>query len=313
MKCKLLVAIVMLCGHVSCAQASDISREERPSSVISPIVPKLIDIAGDKLDVNRFDIRERLDRELIAFSYMHSSTLLIIKRANRLFPEVEPILKEMGVPDDFKYLMAVESNLMQTAVSPVGAAGLWQIMPATARELGLEVNKDIDERYNIEKATRAACEYLLQAYNKYGNWWSVAASYNAGQGRITGELRKQKMDNAVDLYLNHETSRYFFRIAALKVIMAQPSQYGFILESKDLYPPYKYKEISIDTTIVSLVDWALAQGTTLAYLKEANLWLRNRNLPDESRKKYVIRVLTDDFIYYKPEKTVAHDKNWCTK
>ncbi len=296
----MIVFSLLLLSHVACAESTDVSTENlKPAQVVSPKIPSRIDIAGDELNVDRYDIKERLDRELISFSYMHSSTLLIIKRANRFFPEVEPILKEMGVPDDFKYLMAVESNLAQVAKSYVGAAGLWQLMPETARELGLEVNKDIDERYNISLATRAACKYLLNAYEKYGNWWSVAASYNAGQGYVSHQLNKQEVDNAVDLYMYEETSRYFFRIAALKVIMTKPESYGFCIDEVDLYAPYKYTEVPVDTTIHSLEIWSKEQGTTLLHLKEANKWLRSRKLPDESRKKYVLRILTDEFIYNK--------------
>ncbi len=311
-KNKFAIATLVLLGSVSCGNAQDSVSDVgiKPAVVVSPEIPEQIDIAGDVLLVNRTDIREKLDRELTAFSYMHSFTSALIKRANRYFPEVEPILKEMGVPDDFKYLMAVESNLDPRCVSPMGAAGLWQIMPETARKLGLEVNKEVDERYNTELATRAACQYLLDAYKVYGNWWNVAASYNAGQGYVTSELRKQQQKHVVDAYLYQETSRYFYRIAALKVVMQNPQGYGYMLEAEDLYPPYKYKEVVVDTTITSLTDWAIEHGTTLAFLKEANPWLRTRELPDESRKKYTLRVLTKEFLYTKPTEVPVHDKRW---
>ncbi len=309
-KILLPFAFIVAFTNASCTSSTDSTVYVQPSPVVSPVMPAELSIAGDKIEIDRFDIREKVDRELTAFSYMHSSTTLLIKRANRYFPEVEPILKEMGVPDDLKYLMAVESNLVPTIVSPAGAAGLWQLMPETARELGLEVNKDIDERFNTPKATRAACQYLLQAYARYGNWWNVAASYNAGQGYISSQLREQHQSKVIDTYLYQETSRYFYRIAALKILMSDPQQYGFFFHKEDLYPAYQYKEVPVDTTVVSLVDWAIEQGTTLAFIKEANPWLRTRRLPNKSRRNYVLRVLTKDFIYIKPQDIKLHNKQW---
>ena len=221
-----------------------------PTSSYSCIeVPRSIIFCGDTIDLTRFDRRERMDRELLAFTYMHSTTLQIIKRANRYFPIVESILRENGVPDDFKYLMSIESNNNPQARSVAGAAGLWQFMPATGREFGLEVGNSVDERYHVEKSTRAACKYLKQAYARFGNWASVAASYNAGQGRISKELERQYEENALDLQLVEETSRYVYRILAVKMLFADPTKFGFRLRASDLYPPIPYREIKVEKTI----------------------------------------------------------------
>lgn len=209
----------------------------RHSLVQTPELPAQVSFAGQAVALDRYDLRERFDRELTAFCYLHSTTLLILKRANRYFPVVEPILRENGIPDDFKYLMAIESNLDLQARSPRGAAGPWQFMEATGRQFGLEVNRNIDERYHLEKATRAACKYLRQAYGKYHDWVSVAASYNAGQHRISTSLANQGEDTALDLWLNSETSRYMFRILALKTVFTHPARYGFRLRAENLYPP----------------------------------------------------------------------------
>lgn len=276
----------------------------------SPDLPTNIEFAGDDIELRRFDRRERIDREMMAFTYMHSSTLQMLKRANRFFPVVEPILKENGIPDDLKYLMVIESNVDPTARSGAGAAGLWQFMPATAKEYGLEVNSSVDERYNIEKATAAACRYLKKAYDKYGDWASVAASYNAGQGRITSQLSRQNVTNSLDLHLVEETARYVYRILAAKALFSNPAEYGFRLRDSDLYPEIESKKITVTTGIPDLSAWANEQGINLAILKIMNPWLRDTSLVNNSGKEYVITVPTEKGIYYNPAETKAHDKNW---
>lgn len=226
------------------------------SDVIVPEFPLQVKFANELVDLDRLDMYERFDRELTTLCYMHSSTSLAIKRANRYFPILEPILKEEKVPTDFLYLAVIESTLNPRAVSPAKAVGIWQIMPRTGREYGLEVNNDIDERYHIEKSTRAACKYLKDAYEKYGSWTTVAASYNAGMGRISTELEKQLADRSFDLWLNEETSRYVFRILAMKEIFSSPAKYGYKLKTKQLYQPIRYSEIKIDTTINNLAVFA---------------------------------------------------------
>lgn len=308
------LAVAMLLALTSCAQDSagyygtDCGGH---AAVVAPKIPDSATFAGETLRLDRYDLRERMDRELISFCYMHSSTLLIIKRANRYFPVVEPILKECGVPDDFKYLMAIESSLLVQTVSPAGAAGLWQFMESTGREYGLEVNSNVDERFNVEKSTRAACAYLKEAYARYGDWWSVAAAYNAGQGRITRELERQGENSALDLWLNTETSRYMFRIMALKTIMESPQEYGFRLTPAQLYPPLAYDTVSVTTGIVSLSEWAAQHGVSYYQLKDANRWFRGSSLINKSGKKYDILIIRQESAHYDPEATVPHNPAWC--
>ena len=281
------------------------AKSEVPYCVTPPTVPTQVTFDGETIDR-----RERMDREMMAFTYMHSTTMLLIKRANRYFPIVEPILKANGIPDDFKYLMVIESNLNNIARSPAGAAGLWQFMPATGREFGLEVNENVDERYHIEKATAAACKYFKQAYAKYGDWMAVSAAYNAGQGRISSQLDQQLASHAMDLWLVEETSRYMFRLLAVKEIFNNPQRYGFLLKKEHLYPPIPYKEITVSTPIASLSDFAKQQGITYAQLRDANPWLREQSLKNRTGKTYVLNIPTQEGMYYDPKKTVAYNKHW---
>ncbi|MBO5952086.1 MAG: lytic transglycosylase domain-containing protein, partial [Bacteroidaceae bacterium] len=254
---------------------------------------------------------ERMDRELMAFSYMHTNSHLIIKRANRLFPVIEPILKENGIPDDLKYLMVIESNLDPKSLSSAGAAGLWQFMQATGRSYGLEVNANIDERYNIRKSTVAACKYLAEAYQKYGNWMTVAASYNGGQNGISRRLEEQHQTNALDLWLVEETSRYMFRIMAAKMYFENPRKFGFSFKAEDLYPyiPPK-REVVVTDPVEDLVKFAEEQGITYADLKRANLWLRESKLNNSSHRTYIIEIPDTEAEYYNPSKTKVHNPAW---
>ncbi len=281
-----------------------------PYSVISPTVPSKVNFGGHTIDLQRYDLRERMDRELTSFTYMHSTTLLIIKRANRYFPIIEPILKKNGIPEDFKYLMTIESNLDPRARSPRGAAGLWQIMETTGKEFGLEVNKNVDERYHVEKATEAACRYFKQAFTKYGDWISVAASYNAGQRRISSSLEEQQVSTATDLWLNEETSRYMFRILAIKEVFSHPAQYGFHLKKENLYPPLTYTEKTVTIPISDLVEFAKGQGISYAQLKDANLWLRNTSLENKSGQTYILKIPTQASMNYNPATTRPHNPDW---
>lgn len=286
------------------------AKSEVPYCVTSPTVPKEATFDGQTIDLRRYDRRERMDRELMSFTYMHSSTMLMLKRANRYFPVIEPLLKANGIPDDFKYLMVIESSLNPIARSPAGAAGLWQIMPATGRELGLEVNENIDERYHIEKATKAACKYFKQAYAKYNDWMAVSAAYNAGQGRISSQLNKQLADHTMDLWLVEETSRYMFRLLAVKEVFKSPQRFGFLLKQEHLYPQIPYTEMTVTTGIDSLSDYAQKQGITYAQLRDANPWLREPSLKNKSGKTYVLQIPTQQGMNYDPSKTVAYQKAW---
>lgn len=309
------LGIMLLAGACLGGSHTQLSEEESVKSEIAsptmaPNVPTAATFAGEELDLTRYDLRERMDRELMSFTYTHSTTMLMIKRANRYFPVIEPILKANGIPDDFKYLMVIESNLNTLARSSAGAAGLWQFMPDTGKQFGLEVNNNIDERYHVEKATIAACKYLKQAYGRYNNWLSVAASYNAGQGRISGELTKQLADRAVDLWLVEETSRYMFRILAAKMVIGEPQRYGFLLKREQLYPPLDYREVTVTQGIASLADFAKQNGITYRELKDANPWLRQTNLENKSGRTYKLLIPTQESMYYNPKQIRPHEKNW---
>lgn len=256
-----------------------------------PTVPASIKFAGQTIRFDRPDLYERMDRELITFTYMHTNSTLSVKRSARFFREVEPILRANGIPDDLKYLAVVESNLDPTSLSPAGAAGYWQLMPATAREYGLEVNANIDERYNTKKATEAACKYLKAAYEKYGDWITVAASYNAGMGGISSKLEAQRQESALDLWLVTETSRYMFRLLVAKMLIEDPESFGFHITTADMYGYQEPKEIvTVTETIPDLVLFAGQHGTTFARLKEANLWLRESKLNDASHRTYYVTI-----------------------
>lgn len=256
-----------------------------------PKVPKSIVFAGEKINLNRSDLRERMDRELIAFTYSHSISVLMLKRSGKLFPRVEPILKENGIPDDLKYLMVIESNLDPNAKSPAGAAGLWQFMQVAAKEFGLEVNANVDERYNVEKATQAACRYLKKQYAKYGSWMSVLASYNAGPNAVSSRMEAQHQDNAMELLLVDETARYMFRALAAKMMFENPGAFGFHLDKDDIYPYIPPVEIvTVTDPIENLVTFAENHGVTYALLRKENLWLRESKLNNSSHKEYQIRI-----------------------
>lgn len=261
------------------------------ASAQSPQVPSMIIFAGETISFEDQYHYERMDREILSFCYMHTNSTLMLKRASKIFPIVEPILKEMGIPDDLKYLMAIESNLSPTARSSAGAAGLWQLMPTTAKEYGLEVRNDVDERYHIEKSTRAACRYLKSAYSEFGDWMTTAASYNAGRAGIKKRLEEQKEDNAMNLWLVEETSRYMFRILAAKMMFENPSRFGFDIQEKDRYPFIPARElVKVNTDIDNLVDFAMSKGTSYAKLKRANLWLRSNKLSNPNKKEYTITI-----------------------
>lgn len=251
--------------------------------------PTDVDFAGEKTPLQITDVRERLDRELLINANLDATTALIIKRANRAFPIIEPILAKYGVPDDFKYLAVIESGLVN-AVSPAGARGVWQFMPDTAKEKGMEVNDVVDERYHLEKSTEAACKYLLSAKDKFGSWTLAAASYNAGMSGITKKIDEQKVTNYYDLGLTEETSRYVFRILALKEIMRNPSLYGFNLYENDLYAPIPTKKVAVDSTITDLTRFAQTQGINYKILKIHNPWLRDKKLVNPNKKIYEIEI-----------------------
>ena len=257
----------------------------------APKVPEFVVFAGDTVRMDRLDFRERMDRELLSFTNMHTNSMLMLKRSKRIFGQVVPILRAQGIPEDLKYLMAIESNLDPTAVSVVGASGLWQFTKATAATYHLEVNAEVDERFHIEKETKAACDFLKDAYRKFGDWMTVAASYNAGQGGITARLSEQKQTSALELWLTEETSRYMFRLLACKLFFENPSAFGFQISQADMYPAKKPKEtVTVKEPIPSLVDFAISHGTTYAALRQSNLWLKDSKLTNKAGKTYKIII-----------------------
>ena len=256
--------------------------------------PTTTDFAGETAPLHVVDVRERLDRELLINANLHSTTTLILKRANRAFPVIEPILQKYGIPDDFKYLAVIESGLVN-AVSSAGARGVWQFMPETAKEKGMEVNDFVDERYHLEKSTEAACKYLLAAKNKFGSWTMAAASYNGGMNGVNKKIEEQQVTNYYDLALTEETSRYVFRILALKEIMKNPAKYGFNIYPADLYSPIPTKKIEVDSTITDLASFAKTQGINYKILKIHNPWLRDKKLVNPSKKKYEIEIPTEGY------------------
>lgn len=259
-----------------------------------PKVPTIVRFADQVVHIDTQDRYERMDRELIAFSYMHSTSLLMLKRSGRYFPMIEPILKANGIPEDLKYLMVIESNLDPKALSSAGAAGLWQFTKTTAKEYGLEIREGVDERYNIEKETIAACKYLKKAYAKYGDWMTVAASYNAGQGGISKRLEEQKQDSALDLWLVEETARYMYRLLACKMLFEDPAAFGFDVPESEKYPYIEpIRTVEVSSPIESLVDFADKYGVTYAQLKAANLWLRGTKLDNKDGKTYKITIPGD--------------------
>ena len=255
-----------------------------------PRVEGELTFAGERVPLEDPDVRERLDRELLINLYRHSNTILDMKLANRFFPEIEKVMIEEGVPTDFKYMPMIESDF-RDAYSTAGASGFWQFVPATAKQFGLEVNDKIDERYNVERSTRAACHYLKAAKERLGSWTAAAASYDFGMEGIAGKMQSQHTSNYYDLWITIETSRYVFRMLAMKVIFASPEKAGYHLSDADLYPPFNYTTVEVDTTVNDLAVFAEQFGLKYKELKLLNSWMRNSSLPNASRKVYQVKIL----------------------
>lgn len=309
---KIVLAAVMFLtgGNIQAVTTGIPKKNDIFSTVENPEIPLSVEFAGQRINLDRIDMFERMDRELTSLTYTHGNTLLLLKRANRFFPELVPLLKRYGVPQDMVYLACVESTLNIRAYSPAKAAGLWQFIPSTGKQYGLEINDYVDERYDIEKATEAACRYFRKAYSQYGNWESVAASYNGGMTRISTELSKQLAGSAFDLYLADETSRYMFRILATKLIMESPAKYGFRLSRHQLYQPISYHTEKVDSAIEDWPAWAKERGITFYQLKELNPWIRAKSLPNKSGKIYNVRIPHKDALYRSSQKKTVYNKNW---
>jgi membrane-bound lytic murein transglycosylase D len=287
-KISLILVLVLVSGLLIYATTYE-SKNKIEKTVVSSYFPKITNFAGENTPLKISDVSERLDRELIVNINWHTSTTLVIKRANRAFPIIEPILKKNGIPDDFKYLAVIESGLVN-AVSSAGARGVWQFMPETAKERGLEVNDMVDERYDLEKSTQAACSYFLSAKAKFGSWTLAAASYNGGMAGVNRQMEMQKESNYYDLLLTEETSRYVFRILALKEIMKNPDKFGFSFRKEELYSSLPTKKIEVDSSVSDWADFAKAQGINYKILKIHNPWLRDKKLDNSSGKKYSIEI-----------------------
>jgi membrane-bound lytic murein transglycosylase D len=257
--------------------------------VFSIHIPQNINFAGEKVPIKDFTVREAIEKELIINTYWQSQSLLLHKRANRWFPVIEPILKENGIPDDFKYISLIESQLTNV-VSPQGAAGFWQIVAPTGRQYGLEITDEVDERYDVVKSTQAACKYFKDAHKQFKNWTLVAASYNRGMGGIQSAMNKQKAGSYYDLMLTEETARYVYKLLSMKEIISRPKVYGYLLRKKDLYPPVATKKIKIDTTINDLAAFAISQKINYKILKTFNPWLLDYKLTNPDKRKYIIEI-----------------------
>ena len=248
-----------------------------------------ITFASERVPLEMFNIRERYERELLSTCYFHSNTMLLVKRSSRWFPVIVPILKKYGIPEDFKYLCVTESTLTN-AVSPAGAVGFWQFMERTGKEYGLEINKDVDMRYNVELETEAACRYFLKSYEIYHNWTLVAASFNAGTTRLNKFLRDQKVNSYYDLLMTDETERYIFRILAFKTILENPERYGIYVSKNLEYKPLRYKIVVIDESVDNWADFAIAHDITYKLLKIFNPWLRSNSLKVKDGEIYEIKI-----------------------
>jgi hypothetical protein len=251
--------------------------------------PENLNLAGERVPLEKLDIRERMDRELLVNTYWQSNGLLLIKRANKYFPILEPLLKKYGLPDDFKFLALAESAFIDET-SSAGAAGMWHFMKTTGKEYGLEINSNVDERYNIEKATKVAAEYLIKSKKRFNSWTLAAASYNAGNYGISKRLKTQQVDNYYDALLPDETERYVFRIIALKEVISNPKKYGFVFDQEDLYTLPKTRIVKVDTAIANITNFAKKFGITYKELKIHNAWLRENKLNNKSRKVYEIKI-----------------------
>lgn len=259
------------------------------NKIFSLVLPEKAEFAGEETPMNLYYVREGLDRELMVNTYWHSSTLLMLKKSNRYFHIIIPILKKNNIPEDFKYLALIESGLSNIQ-SPAGAAGFWQIVPNTGKHFGLEITEQVDERYHVEKATEAACQLLKGSYEKFGSWTLAAAAFNVGEGRIAKELEKQKVDSYYHLYLPDETMRYVYRIIALKLLYEHPADYGYFVRNKDLYPPIPTYNLAIDSTINDLALFSKKMEINYRILKDFNPWLRKDKLTNPERKIYMFTL-----------------------
>ena len=292
---KILLAIFVIAiaiisyNGISTQEVQSITNVHKNYKIKALQVPANLNLAGERVPLEIPDVRERMDRELLVNTYWQSNGLLLFKRANKYFPILEPLLKKYGLPDDFKFLALAESGFIDET-STAGAAGMWHFMKKTGKEFGLEINKNVDERYNIELSTKVAAEYLKKSHERFGSWTLAAAAYNAGNYGIAKRLETQQVNNYYDALLPDETERYVFRILALKEILNNPEKYGFVFNAKDLYTLPETKTIKVDTAITNIASFAKNYGLTYKEFKIHNPWLRENHLNNKSRKLYEIKI-----------------------
>lgn len=302
--CLGLVGIVLVFSFATTSSTSGgekVSNSVSSNMVTGVTIPAEIDFASEKVPVEDFDVKEALERELLINSYWHSQTVLLIKKSTRYFVMIEPILKKYNLPDDFKFLALAESGFTNVT-SPAGAVGFWQFIPATAKEYGLEVTDEVDERYHVEKSTEAACKYLRSSKEIYKSWTMAAASYNVGRKGLNKQIQRQYTNNYYDILLNEETSRYIFRIVALKLILNDPQKYGFNIGKDDYYQPIPYTEVTVKAPIADLAKFAFDNGTNYKMLKMLNPWLRE-NFLIKSAKSYQVKIPISGFRKFDKELT----------
>ena len=285
----LVITTVLLTNAISTQNISESKNTSDTYKIKALKLPPNLNLAGERVPLEKADIKERMDRELLVNTYWQSNGLLLIKRVHKYFPILEPLLKKYGLPDDFKYLAVAESALIDET-SSAGAAGMWHFMKGTGKEYGLEINKNVDERYNIEKSTKVAAEYLIKAKERLGSWTLAAAAYNAGNYGIAKRLETQGVTSYYDALLPDETERYVLRIIALKEVLSHPKKYGFIFDQNDLYTLPKTRTVKVDTIITNIALFAKSFDTNYKELKLHNPWLRQNKLNNKSRKMYEIKI-----------------------
>ena len=285
--------IVMLLLSFFCNPNEKSAPDNTSVKICTPYIPEELTFCDEPVPLKYFDVRESLEREIIINAYYHSQTILFLKKGKRFFNEIEPILKTNKIPEDFKYLMVAESGF-QDIVSPAGAAGQWHFLEATAREYGLEVNDEVDERYNLAKSTGAACKYFQESYGIYKNWTLVAASYNGGRRGVDRQIEKQGETNYYNLLFADETARYIYRILAIKLVFENPEKYGFNLADSEIYPLIPCKEVKVDSTITDMGSFAKELGINYKLLKILNPWLRDRKLTNTRKKEYTLKIPLED-------------------
>jgi hypothetical protein len=270
---------------------------QQNNRIFSILLPSTLEFAGEPVPLNLYYVRESLDREISVNTYWQSSTLIMLKKTNRYFRLMSPILKKYNIPDDFKYLALIESGLTNV-VSPAGASGFWQIIPETGKRFGLEITEEVDERYNLEKSTEAACRLLNHSYSLFKNWTLAAAAYNVGEAKIQKEIANQKTNSYYDLYLNQETSRYVFRILALKMLYEHPTEFGYYIREKDLYPPLPTYQVLVDSSIPDLISFSKSHNLSYRVLKDFNPWLRKDKLTVPKGRQYALILPKEGFEDY---------------